>query len=241
MLVERDGVPDYAKVLDFGIAKVPVEEAEGQKLTQNGTISARRSTCRPSKGRANGRVARDLYALGVILYEMLAGKLPFFGDEMVVIITRHILEAPPPLPDGIHPGVKDLVFELLEKDPAHRIQSATSSSSASTGCSEIPPSLPWAPCRRPRFLRDTGQPRARPDGAGIPTRWIAAESPASARASRAPQSTARLNRIHRTLLRPVRIGRQELPRYALLGAVCLALLPPLVFLLSKGDGPKTAM
>ena len=156
MLVERDGVPDYVKVLDFGIAKVPVEEAEGQKLTQIGTIFGTPQYMSPEQGQGHTVDARaDLYALGVMLYEMLAGKLPFFGDEMVVLITRHILEAPPPLPDGIHPGVQG---------PRVRVAREGASASHPVGdrarrahrpaAQEIPPSLPWARCRRRRFLRD---------------------------------------------------------------------------------------
>ncbi|HEY3498023.1 MAG TPA: hypothetical protein VGK73_25165, partial [Polyangiaceae bacterium] len=66
----------------------------------------------------------DLYALGVILYEMLSGKLPFRADDLVVLITRHIMETPPPLSEAIPLPVRELVFELLAKKPEERVQTA---------------------------------------------------------------------------------------------------------------------
>src|SRR5262245_5687361 len=68
MLVERDGVPDWVKVLDFGIAKVPAEKAGTQKLTQIGTIFGTPQYMSPEQGQEHPVDARaDLYALGVIM------------------------------------------------------------------------------------------------------------------------------------------------------------------------------
>ena len=126
LLVDREGFPDLVKMLDFGIAKVHMDEGSGHKpLTQIGTIFGTPQYMSPEQGQGQTVDARsDLYALGVILYEMLAGKLPFRADDLVVLITRHILETPPPLPDAIPPDVRELVFELLSKKPEDRVQSA---------------------------------------------------------------------------------------------------------------------
>jgi serine/threonine-protein kinase len=243
MLVERDGVPDYVKVLDFGIAKVPVEEADGQKLTQIGTIFGTPQYMSPEQGQGHQVDARaDLYALGVMMYEMLAGKLPFIADDMVVLITRHITEDPPPLPAGIHREVSALVFELLEKEPSKRIQTASElvaridrllrNTAIAPAGSLPPPALPSAPPGSIAHARTA---------VGIPARGFDAKL-ALARASRLVrvELPVLLRRIHRTLLLPVRIRRYELPRYALVFAASLALLPPLVLWLARSGGSETA-
>ena len=65
----------------------------------------------------------DLYALGVILYEMIAGRPPFEGD-MKTVIMRHLCEAPPPLPPC--DGLDALALSLMEKEPEYRPSSAAS-------------------------------------------------------------------------------------------------------------------
>jgi serine/threonine-protein kinase len=243
MLVERDGVPDWVKVLDFGIAKVPVEEVEGQKLTQIGTIFGTPQYMSPEQGQGHPVDARaDLYALGVMLYEMLAGKLPFVADDMVVLITRHITEDPPALSEGIHREVRDLVFELLEKEPSKRIQTTAdlvkridrllrNPAIAPVG-SLPPPALPSAP---------PGSMAHAQTALGVPTqrfdyRLLALRMSRTFRY----ELPALLRRVHRMLLVPVRIGRQELPRYALVGAAALALLPPLILLIARGGDSEKA-
>jgi serine/threonine-protein kinase len=124
MLVDRDGFPDFVKVLDFGIAKVPLEGGS-QPLTQIGTVFGTPQYMSPEQGQGHTVDARtDLYSLGVIAYEMLAGKLPFDADDLVVLIARHITEAPAPLSPAIPEPVRALVAELLEKLPERRIQTA---------------------------------------------------------------------------------------------------------------------
>ncbi|HEX6765552.1 MAG TPA: serine/threonine-protein kinase, partial [Polyangiaceae bacterium] len=243
MLVERDGTSDWVKVLDFGIAKVPVEETEGQKLTQIGTIFGTPQYMSPEQGQGHAVDARaDLYALGVMLYEMLSGKLPFFADDLVVLITRHITEAPPPLSDAIHPEVRKLVSELLEKNPEDRIQSASElvdridrllRNTAIAPVGTIPPAaLPSRPARGIAHA----QTALGPATARFDRRVLVARLSRLVR-QRVP---AELRRVHRALLKPVRFGRQELPRYALLGALLIALLPPLVLLLVRSGGSERA-
>jgi serine/threonine-protein kinase len=243
MLVERDGVPDWVKVLDFGIAKVPVEESEGPKLTQIGTIFGTPQYMSPEQGQGHTVDARsDLYALGVMLYEMLAGKLPFFADDLVILITRHITEPPPPLPEGIHPAVRELVLELLEKEPADRIQTASGvveridkllRNPAIAPVGSLPPTvLPSGP---------PGSLAHAQTALGIPTKGFDRQLVVQklVRIARV-ELPAALRRVHRSLLRPMRFGRHELPRYALVGALMLVALPPLIVLLTRSDGSKTA-
>jgi serine/threonine-protein kinase len=239
MLIERDGIPDYVKVLDFGIAKVPVEETGGQTLTQIGTIFGTPQYMSPEQGQGHPVDSRsDLYALGVMLYEMLAGNLPFVADDLVVLITRHITEPPPPLPDGIPAGVVDLVFELLEKEPANRIQTASELVERIDRLFKDPTIAPPGSLPPPAFSQPppAGLAHAR-TALGVETRGFEPRLLVARlkRVARVELPTL-LRRTHRSLLRPVRFARHALPRYAILGALLLAALPPLVVLIVRAGG-----
>ncbi len=67
--------------------------------------------------------AADVYSLGVVLYELLAGDVPFPGGNQVVVALRHATEAPPPLPSGVPPRLAAAVTRALAKDPARRFAS----------------------------------------------------------------------------------------------------------------------
>ena len=126
MLIERDGDPDFVKVLDFGIAKVRLEEKEQQTaLTQIGSIFGTPQYMAPEQ--AAGQpvdVRADLYTLGLILYEMLTGKNPFNEEDVIVVLTRQMTVPPPALPPHVDKPVSDLVLKLLKKAPAERFQTA---------------------------------------------------------------------------------------------------------------------
>ena len=130
-LVEREGRKDFVKVVDFGIAKLIGLDDSARKLTKTGMIfgtpdymSPEQATGRPLDQRA------DIYALGVILYEMLTGKVPFDAPSFMAILTKHMFEDPVPpslaAPDlDIDAAVDALVLKALEKDPDNRFQSMT--------------------------------------------------------------------------------------------------------------------
>ncbi len=126
MLVVRDDQTDFVKVLDFGIAKIKVEEtAEQPALTQIGTVFGTPEYMSPEQARGEQVDARaDLYTVGVILFEMLSGVSPFKDDDLVVVLTRHLTADPPPLPDDLDPMIRDLVLLLLRKNRDERVQSA---------------------------------------------------------------------------------------------------------------------
>jgi len=127
MLVDKDGDQDFVKVLDFGIAKIKVEETiEQPALTQIGTVFGTPEYMSPEQARGELVDARaDLYTVGVILYEMLAGVSPFKDDDLVVVLTRHLTLDPPPLPSSVDPQVVALVLLLLKKSRDERVQSAS--------------------------------------------------------------------------------------------------------------------
>ena len=112
-----------AKVTDFGIARAGASE-----MTETGSIMGTAQYLSPeqAQGHAVGATA-DLYSIGVMLYEMLCGRLPFEGESAVSVALKHLSEAPAPIsqlrPD-VHPALESVVMAALAKDPAHRWQTA---------------------------------------------------------------------------------------------------------------------
>ncbi len=118
-----------AKILDFGIAKVP-PKADGAvvdtQVQTNAPVFLGTATymspeqCR-SPGEVDGRA--DVYALGVLLFELCAGRPPFVAEEPIDLVTMHIRDEPPPLRDlapGVPARLAVLVASMLSKDPADR-------------------------------------------------------------------------------------------------------------------------
>ena len=134
MLVDRDGDPDFVKVIDFGIAKLDTAEESSpersaQPLTRLGVVMGTPDYMSPEQALGQVVDARaDLYSLGVIFYELLAGRCPFHG-EAVTVLRQHIIDEPPPLSADIlprlDPRVPALIRRLLAKDAAQRFQTAT--------------------------------------------------------------------------------------------------------------------
>jgi serine/threonine-protein kinase len=156
MLVERNADPDFVKVLDFGVAKVPIGEAGGTGpgvLTRIGTvfgtpeyIPPEQALGQPSDGRA------DLYSLGVILYEMLTGVRPFTSTSKVNLVGMHLSEPPPKLEDrapglGAPDALEALVARLLKKSAAERPARAEDVMKAIDDILAQPLKKAWRPSR----------------------------------------------------------------------------------------------
>jgi eukaryotic-like serine/threonine-protein kinase len=113
----------HAKVTDFGIARAGASE-----MTETGSIMGTAQYLSPEQAQGHAVTATsDLYSIGVMLYEMLAGRLPFEGDSAVSIALKHLSEPPTPIsrirPD-VHPALESVVMAALAKDPAYRWQTA---------------------------------------------------------------------------------------------------------------------
>ncbi|MGY1608839.1 protein kinase domain-containing protein [Geodermatophilus sp. SYSU D00700] len=115
VLVTADG---GVKITDFGIAW----SAASERLTQTGQVLGTAHYLSPEQ--ADGvpaTPASDVYALGVVAYQCLAGRLPFEGESPVQIALLKIRDQAPPLPPDVPAGVRDLVARMMARDPAARL------------------------------------------------------------------------------------------------------------------------
>ena len=127
LLVTPDG---KVKVTDFGIARA----GDGAAITQTGQIMGTPHYISPEQ--AEGRPATeasDVYALGVVLYECLAGRRPFTRDTPIQVALAHVRESVPPLDDSVPPRMRAVVDRALAKDPAERLRSAADLATALRG------------------------------------------------------------------------------------------------------------
>lgn len=121
LLTEEGGV-ETVRLVDFGIVAMDGAE-ESTKLTGVGKVVGTPSYMAPEQARGVAATAAvDLYALGVIFYQMLSGQVPFQGKGIADVLIRHATEAPPPL--MTRTGLEPMVYALLAKDPANRPASA---------------------------------------------------------------------------------------------------------------------
>lgn len=112
---------DQVKITDFGIARAVGD----QSLTGTGTVMGTAEYLSPEQASGgDASPASDLYALGIVLYESLAGRRPFQGSNPVTIAMAQVSETPPALPASVPAHVSELVFRLLAKDPRQRPSSA---------------------------------------------------------------------------------------------------------------------
>ncbi len=117
---------EVLKLVDFGIAKITAGEGASAKLTRMGVVFGTPRYMSPEQA-AGGIVdlRTDLYACGVILFEMLSGLPPFLDDDMMALLRMHLFHDPPPLPDSVPPALRALTMKLLQKERGDRFQSAT--------------------------------------------------------------------------------------------------------------------
>jgi eukaryotic-like serine/threonine-protein kinase len=119
-LINVAGAADYVKVLDFSVAKL--KQQGSAAMTQAGVVFGTPQYMSPEQGRGLPLDARsDIYALGVVAYEMLTGRPPFTSPNPMEVLAMHVQSPPPPLV-GVPDRVARIVLRCLAKNPAERHQ-----------------------------------------------------------------------------------------------------------------------
>jgi eukaryotic-like serine/threonine-protein kinase len=118
LLITPDG---QVKITDFGIARA----ALAAHLTQTGMVMGTAQYVSPEQASARPVTsAADIYSLGVVAYECLAGQPPFTAQTPIALALAHVRQQPPPLPADVPPGTAALIGQMLAKEPAGRPASA---------------------------------------------------------------------------------------------------------------------
>jgi tRNA A-37 threonylcarbamoyl transferase component Bud32 len=173
MISETRTEKDLVKVLDFGIAKIQEPGPEGGTLTVAGLVCGTPEYMAPEQARGDPLDARvDLYAVGVILYQMLTGELPFKAESALATVTKHLTEEPIPprerRPDlTIDPELEAICLQAMSKDREKRFASAATMKAAleAAGTGVRPPGVVAA------------APAAAPAGDG--SRWTVGALPSA--------------------------------------------------------------
>jgi serine/threonine protein kinase len=175
IVVTRDqrGEP-LVKVLDFGVAKLKGQATGRLDITHAGTVVGTPRYMSPEQCASREVDARsDVYGLGVILYEMIAGRVPFDDPAPPVLALKHIKESPPPLEES-RPGVPESLARLvrwaLAKNPADRPQTAAEFSLALRAVEEQLARSPSSPSQVLQSAEEIrGQERGEAGTSGAPS------------------------------------------------------------------------
>lgn len=128
LLQHKSDRPDWVKIVDFGISNL----VHGSKrLTKTGRMVGTPEYIAPEQLKDRPiDIRTDLYAMGIMMFEMLTGKVPFEGESAESILMKHLLEEPPPIsevrPDILEAGnpFEPIIMKLLRKEPDERYQTA---------------------------------------------------------------------------------------------------------------------
>ena len=141
------GQDELARVTDFGVAHYPLQGA----LTTHGTTVGTASYMAPEQARGGALTeATDLYAVGVVLFELLTGRLPFEADNPMAVMLAHLQQPAPSLSDvapelQLSPSLQSVVARALSKDPTARYPSAGDMSEALAAAAIAPNEVTAAP------------------------------------------------------------------------------------------------
>lgn len=178
-LVHRDVKPGnilitptgQVKLTDFGIAKA----VDAAPVTQTGMVMGTAQYIAPEQALGRDATpASDVYSLGVVGYESVAGRRPFIGEGALTVAMKHIKEQPAPLPADIPPNVRELIEISLLKEPGQRYRTGGSFADAvaAVRAGRRPPRPNHAPSigrATPAAIPSTAQTRAVPDYGRPPT------------------------------------------------------------------------
>ena len=152
IIIDREG---NAKIMDFGIAR----SLKSEGMTEKGIMVGTPEYMSPEQTESSDIDQRsDIYSLGILLFEMLTGRIPFEGETPLSIAIKQKTEAPP-RPEEFNPGISQdlsqLILKCMEKDPANRYQSSEEVlASLEMIERELPTTEITAPRKRPTATRE---------------------------------------------------------------------------------------
>lgn len=198
-LVHRDVKPGnilitptgQVKLTDFGIAKA----VDAAPVTQTGMVMGTAQYIAPEQALGRDATpASDVYSLGVVGYESVAGRRPFVGEGALTVAMKHIKEQPAPLPADIPPNVRELIEISLLKEPGQRYRTggAFADAVAAVRAGRRPPRPNHAPSigrATPAAIPSTAQTRAVPDYGRPPTASVRTRPPTGSHRTPPPKRT----------------------------------------------------
>jgi serine/threonine-protein kinase len=143
LLTTRGGRKDFVKILDFGLAHLAMDP----RLAPKGAVFGTPEYMSPEQARGEEATAQsDLYALGVLFFEMLTGQLPFRSDDRETLLEMQrtaVAPRPRSIKPDVLPSAESIVVKLLEKDRRKRFQDAHHLHEELKGLQRSLPSTPW--------------------------------------------------------------------------------------------------
>jgi serine/threonine-protein kinase len=180
VLVTRD---DVVKLSDFGIARAVTTQT--MTVTQPGMVMGSVYYISPEQAQGHDlHETSDLYSLGVVLYQMLTGRLPYTGESPITVALKHVSNPVPPVDADdatINPALTAIVRKLMQKDPADRFASASEVAKALREAREHPVGTPHGAPRPATIPNPKPRPSRHPDGdrTGVSGAAIGAEARAA--------------------------------------------------------------
>lgn len=124
MVLKNDANENVIKILDFGVAKLKMDLPTDSGSTVKGTSIGTPHYMSPEQAAGEGDLdtRADIYSVGIMLYEMLTGEVPFRGETVLLTLLMHITRPPKPFASrmGLSQSLEDLVFKAIEKDRDRR-------------------------------------------------------------------------------------------------------------------------
>jgi len=235
-IVHRDLKPDNivvktmlnglrVKVLDFGIAKL--RDLTAGNLTQTGSVMGTPHYMSPEQCLGEELDSRsDIYSLGVVLYEMLIGVVPFNSPTSTAVVVQHVNQAPPSLRAmnlSVSPGVEAVVLHALAKRPEDRPPSAAAlANELNAAVSSVSATASFASTPSPAFASGQSQSFSgnQPAAQGM-TPTVVLRTPVSGSKSTYPGQTSPIQPAYATQGHPTTTTKRPTAIFAALGGVAL--------------------
>jgi serine/threonine-protein kinase len=235
ILITPDGT---AKLTDFGISRL----VNSVPLTQTGQILGTAQYLSPEQAMGQSATASsDIYTLGVVGHEMLTGQPPFSADTLIATAIAHLNQQPPPLPDTVPVGIRNVISAALAKDPADRPATAAAMARA-LGMPDAA-IAPGAPVAGAPAMPASGLPASASSALALPAPALPARTRAMpALAFSAPTQSMPAIPAHARATEPTDTPDRTFrlrPLWVLLGAAAGTLLAVVAFALPGSSGAST--